>query len=127
MRKTSPNSSPAQPQLAQARATQARASKSPVQKIWCDFNACGLSGEDDDFCFYSFDRHVFYELPPESGLRVLIWDYSDEEEIIAFEATLEPFPDHVTGWRARPDENKFYRGPILEGCVMGKAAKPESR
>jgi hypothetical protein len=110
----------------QLRVTQSRAA-SPVPKIWCDFNACGLSGEEDDFCFYSFDRYVFYELPPVTGLRLFIWDYSDDEEIIAFEAVLEPFPDHVTGWRARPDENKFYRGPLLEGCVMGQAPKPEAR
>jgi hypothetical protein len=120
MRKT--KASPPQP-----RATQSRDQTSPVPKIWCDFNACGLSGEADDFCFYSFDRHIFYELPPETGLRVFIWDYSDEEEIIAFEATLEPFPDHVTGWRARPDEEKFYRGPVLEGCVMGQPPTPKLR
>jgi hypothetical protein len=24
--------------------------------LWCDFNACGLSGRQDDNCYYSLDK-----------------------------------------------------------------------
>lgn len=78
--------------------------------IWCDFNARALSNEHDDNCFYSFDRQPFEGLDREEGLRIFIWDDYDDGVILGYVATLEKYPNHVSGWRARPDEQTLYRG-----------------
>jgi hypothetical protein len=82
-----------------------------LSKIWCDFNAWGLSAEPGDTCYYSFDRESFLNLPPAEHRHIFIWDDSDVDEIIGFVAILERYPEHITGWRARPDERTWYRGP----------------
>lgn len=81
-----------------------------ICKIWCDFNACGLSQEKGDNCYYSFDRAPFYALPPSNGRQLFIWDDSDEDEVIGYVATLEEYPMCVSGWRARPIESTWFRG-----------------
>ena len=79
--------------------------------IWCDFNAWGLSDEENDYCYYSLHREEFESLPPREGLLIFIWDESDETEIIGYVATLEKTTKFHTGWRARPDKATWYRGP----------------
>ncbi len=70
-----------------------------LPKVWCDFNACGWSGEPGDDCFYSFDRAGLAALSPRPGLRVFAYDYSgDGEEVFGCEATLERLGE---GWRLR--------------------------
>lgn len=81
-----------------------------IAKIWCDFNARGLSQEADDNCFYSFDRDSFKALPPANGMQIFIWDYSDEDEIIGYVAVLEQYVNCRSGWRARPIESTWFRG-----------------
>jgi hypothetical protein len=86
---------------------------SSIQKIWCDFNAFGLSDEENDNCYYSLHREEFAALPPQEGLEIFIWDDSDETEVIGYVAKLEKTDKFHTGWRARPDEQTRYRGPKL--------------
>ena len=81
-----------------------------IFKIWCDFNARALSDEIDDNCCYSFDRKAFENLERKEGLRIFIWDDYDNDEIFGYLATLEKYPQHISGWRARPDEQTLYRG-----------------
>jgi hypothetical protein len=82
-----------------------------IDKVWCDFNACGLSDDEaGDNCYYSFDREYFRNATPIEGVRIFIWDYSDDDEIIGYIAVLERYPQHISGWRARPIENTWYRG-----------------
>jgi hypothetical protein len=63
-----------------------------LARVWCDFNACGWSGEPGDDCFYAFDRAGLESLSPHPGLRVFAYDHSgDGEEVFSCEATLERF------------------------------------
>ena len=71
-----------------------------LPQLWCDFNACGWTGEPGDNCFYAFDRAGLEALSPRPGLQLFAWDYSgDGDEIFGCEATLERFDE---GWRLRP-------------------------
>jgi len=64
-------------------------------------NACGLSGEPGDNCYYALHREQLAALQPAAGMRVFIWDWSDSEVIVGREALLEQFDD---AWRARPSD-----------------------
>jgi len=76
-----------------------------LPKLWCDLNACGLSGEPDDNCYYALHREQLAELQPVAGMRVFIWDWSDSELFVGREALLERFDDR---WRARPVDETWY-------------------
>ncbi len=92
-----------------------------LPKVFCDFNAAGLSGDPDDNCYYGFDEMGLSDFGgPREGLHVFLYDYEDIErtEIVGCEAILEkyqiswlaqPAPD---SWLARPIENSWYRGKI---------------
>ncbi len=87
-----------------------------IPHIWCDFNACGFSGDSDDNCYYSLDKETLNELNPTEGVVVFIYDddLSDDgqPEIFGFVATLEINPfECPSKWRARPDKETWYRGP----------------
>lgn len=87
-----------------------------IPHIWCDFNAFGLSGEKDDNCYYSLHREILKELSPIEGTVVFIYenDLSDDgqPEIFGYIAKLEITPIKFNSkWRARPDEETWYRGP----------------
>ncbi len=77
--------------------------------LWCDFNACGWSGEPDDNCYYVLDRRALDALPARVGLEVFIWGETDETTIIGCVARLEQFDD---GWRARPVSNFYVGAPL---------------
>ena len=82
----------------------------------CDFNACGLSGEIGDDCYYRLDPVALAKLPPTSGAKLFIYadDISESgtPEIFGFVAILEPYSfGHASGWRARPIKATWYRGP----------------
>lgn len=84
--------------------------------IWCDFNACGLSGAEDDDCYYSLHREKLSELVPVEKMEVFIYDDDlDEEgnpEVFGFVAKLERISGFNSEWRARPNKNTWYRGPV---------------
>ena len=86
-----------------------------IPTIWCDFNACGLSGEEGDNCYYSLHRDKLKELNPEEGLVVFIYDDDLDDdnnpEIFGYVATLEKITGFNSDWRARPKEHTWYRGP----------------
>ncbi|HUA67914.1 MAG TPA: hypothetical protein VMA13_05140, partial [Candidatus Saccharimonadales bacterium] len=62
-----------------------------LPRLWCDLNACGLSGEPDDNCYYALHKEQLPALQPKEGMRVFIWDWSDSELIIGRKASLELF------------------------------------
>ncbi len=78
--------------------------------VWCDFNACGWSGEPDDTCFYILDRNALAALRAGSGTRIFIYMENDVagQQIVGCAATLEWYGD---GWRVRPDGTNSYGGP----------------
>ena len=76
-----------------------------LPRLWCDLNACGLSGEPDDNCYYALHKEQLPALQPKVGMRVFIWDWSDSELIIGREASLERFNN---SWRARPTDETWF-------------------
>jgi hypothetical protein len=76
-----------------------------LPKLWCDLNACGLSGEPGDNCYYALHREQLAALSPVEGMRVFIWDWSDPELFVGCEALLERLDDQ---WRARPVDETWY-------------------
>jgi hypothetical protein len=71
-----------------------------LPRVWCDFNACGWTGEPGDDCFYAFDRAVLENLGPQPGLRVYAYDFTgDGDEVFGCEAMVERFGED---WRLRP-------------------------
>ena len=77
--------------------------------VWCDFNACGWSGEPDDTCFYILNLDALAALRATPGTRIFIYMEDDLEgqQIVGCAATLERYRD---GWRARPDGTDYYYG-----------------
>jgi len=86
-----------------------------IPVIWCDFNACGLSGDVGDNCYYSLHRERLTELNPTEGTTVFIYDDDLDDcgkpEVFGCVATLEKIAGFTSEWRARPDESTWYRGP----------------
>ena len=76
--------------------------------IWCDFNACGWSGEEDDDCYYVLDGAALKSLPACTGLTVFLFEEEDISgtEILGRVARLERYGD---SWRARP-VGDWFRG-----------------
>jgi hypothetical protein len=82
----------------------------------CDFNACGLSGEPSDDCYYRLDPVALVKLSDGSANQIFI--YTDDTatdgapEIFGCVAFLERYSwPHTSGWRARPIKGTWYRGP----------------
>jgi hypothetical protein len=93
-----------------------------LPRIGCDFNACGLSDEPNDACYYSFDRKEIDVLKSMFGRRVLLYSYDSKTDIAACEAVVEPY---IEGWlggkegsvwlcgvRARPIAATWYYGVV---------------
>jgi hypothetical protein len=78
-----------------------------LQRIGCDFNAIGLSGEPNDNCFYSFEREQVSSLPALVGLRVVLFSLDSPSEVTACEAVIEPYRN---GWRGEPMKSFWYCG-----------------
>ena len=81
-----------------------------LPRIWCDFNACGWSGEPDDNCFYALDEAAILALWPAGGARVFVCDDGDDQ-VLGCVGHLEPYRD---GWRVRPCEDTWFRGQLGE-------------
>ena len=63
-----------------------------LPRVWCDFNACGWSGEPGTIASMSSITQVLEALSPHPGLPVFAYDYSgDGEEAFGCEAILERF------------------------------------
>ena len=82
----------------------------------CDFNACGLSGESDDNCYYVIYANDLARLQPQQGVRFFAYvlDQADDgsPEVFGYIAGLERYDwGHSAGWRARPVKGSWYRGP----------------
>jgi hypothetical protein len=45
-----------------------------IPKIYSDLNACGLSDEPDDDCYYGLSRQQIAALHPAAGMKVFVWD-----------------------------------------------------
>ena len=80
-----------------------------LPRVWCDFNACGWSGEPDDDCYYVFDKQEVAALQPAEGMKVFIYDDNGDGTIIGCEARLEIFRD---SWRMRPDKSTWFEGRL---------------
>lgn len=78
--------------------------------VWCDFSACGWSGEPTDDACYVFAEPTFSHLPPRENMRLFVFMEEDDtgNEVVGCEATLERYGD---GWRAVPDHATWYTGP----------------
>lgn len=82
----------------------------------CDFNACGLSGEPSDDCYYRLDPVALAKLCDFTGTQIFIYmgDTAADgaPEIFGYVAILERYSwPHASGWRARPIKDTWYRGP----------------
>lgn len=77
--------------------------------VWCDFNACGWSGDQADNCYYVLDTSELALVPPLEGTLVLLYDWEDydQSEVLAQVGRLESSEGQ---WRARP-VGAFYPGP----------------
>jgi hypothetical protein len=73
-------------------------------KLWCDFNACGWSGEPDDHCYYAFKQDQLEELNPTEGMEVLLYMEDSPEDYTTCRATMERWKDR---WRARPSKGTW--------------------
>jgi hypothetical protein len=78
-----------------------------LPRIGCDFNAFGLSEEQEDRCFYSFDRTQLDLLRSLVGARVVLFAFDAESEITACEAVVEPWR---SGWRGEPQKTFWFCG-----------------
>ena len=77
--------------------------------LWCDFNACGLSGRPDDNCFYSLDKVRALEF--KAGDRVFLYDddiVDDKPGVVGIEGELLDYGGRLI---ARPFAQDFYYGP----------------
>ena len=79
--------------------------------LWCDFNACGLSGLPDDNCYYSMKQQTLEEIGLKEGMRVFGYMEDSETEFVGIEVQLERYRD---GWRARPVADSFIYGTLDE-------------
>jgi hypothetical protein len=86
-----------------------------LPRLWCDFNACGWSGEPDDRCYYAFDQQALTALGPREGLRLFAFmDDDGDGEIVGCQAVLERFG---MSWRIRPDAGTWFSGRLSERRV----------
>jgi len=78
-------------------------------RIWCDFNACGWSGDADDDCYYVLDPDDLAAAGASEGRSVLLFDWEDDGESLVL-ARVAELESHGGRWRARP-RTGFYFGP----------------
>lgn len=79
-------------------------------RVWCDFNACGWNGEDDDDCYYQLDSADIDAInSPEATVLLYDWEDDHETEVLAQVGRLESWRER---FRARP-LGGFYSGPKL--------------
>jgi hypothetical protein len=83
-----------------------------LPRVWCDFNACGWSGEVGDDCYYAFDREAIVTNSVIVGDKLFIWDDDGDGNVIGCEALAESFDGQL---RFRRVANTWYRGP-LDNC-----------
>jgi len=78
--------------------------------LWCDFNACGLSGKAGDNCFYVLDKVRVREF--KAGDRVFLYmddgDADGVPSVVGIEGELIVYDDRLI---ARPLGKKYYYGP----------------
>jgi hypothetical protein len=77
--------------------------------LWCDFNACGLSGRPDDRCYYSLHKVHVKEF--KAGDRVFLFDdeiVDGAPGVVGIEGELL---ESNGGLIARPLKEEFYYGP----------------
>ncbi len=101
--------------MKQERTAEGSPPEDELPKVWGDYNAFGLSAEDDDNCIYSLHRDQLTALSPNHGMKVFVYDddiaEDGSEEVFGYVCKLERVEWAVGGWRARPDESTWYRGP----------------
>jgi hypothetical protein len=79
--------------------------------VWCDFNAAGWDGRDDDPCYYVLSHR---NLACSCMLACVFFYYDDDLDddqqpvIVGCTATFERYKD---GWRACPLKATWYTGP----------------
>jgi hypothetical protein len=78
-----------------------------LPRIWCDFNACGWSGEPNDNCYYEFDKDALARLSPSGGMRVIAFADEGEGNVLGCEGTLELWR---RSWRIRPVPDTWFNG-----------------
>lgn len=79
--------------------------------LWCDFNACGLSGLPGDNCYYSMKSDTLAALTNCGRLRVFGYMEDSENEFAGVAIQLERYRE---GWRARPISDPFVYGHLNE-------------
>jgi hypothetical protein len=84
--------------------------QSSCPPVWCDFNACGWSGQPGDNCFYVLDKQRLVELRAKAGDRVFLYDLDSEDgsEVTGVEGELVDSGGKLI---ARPLGEQFYSGP----------------
>ncbi len=78
--------------------------------VWCDFNACGWSGQSDDDCYYVLDKKRLEELKATAGMRVFLYDddiIDGRPGVVGIDAELIEDRGSLI---ARPLEETFYSG-----------------
>src|SRR5262245_40890811 len=88
---------------------------SGLPRLWCDFNAQGLSEKPSDRYFYSFDKDTLAGLTGQGVTQVFLFDYDYGEGephdlVVGCDATLEIFQGK---WRALPDDKTWCRGRLI--------------
>lgn len=88
-----------------------------LPKIWGDYNACGLSGDENDNCIYSLDRETLDSLVNQSIKLVFVYEddtnESGQPEVFGYVCELEEVEGFISNWRAKPDLSTWYRGPKM--------------
>lgn len=85
-----------------------------LPRVWCDFNACGWSGEPGDNCYYVIDDDAIAANGLTEGARLFVWDDEGDGNVIGCEGRLESFQGR---WRVRTDAGDWYRGPLNDKIV----------
>ncbi len=84
-----------------------------LPRLWCDFNACGWSGDAGDDCYYAFDKQALATLDPTEGMRVFIYDDDGDGNVMGCEGLIER---HRDSWRIRPDKGTWFQGRLPESA-----------
>ena len=79
--------------------------------LWCDFNACGWSGEKGDTCYYVVGPQGNPCLKLTESMRAILYQEDSEELCTACEGVLERWKDR---WRARPDVSTWTHLSMVE-------------
>ncbi len=82
---------------------------SALPRIWCDFNACGWSGNASDNCYYVLDQKAIAALGLTECSHVFIYDDDGDGHVIGCAGKLESFDGQ---WRVRPVADSWFRGPL---------------